>query len=361
MRTRGWGFVALAIAAACGSDAHDAASHGQAPPQPPPPQPPPVVVDAAVAQAIDAAPPPRVSIDVATLPDLGSGGSGSAVELYAVDADGDRVLAAVAAAPLLVVAAKDPVRLTGKLAAPSRAAATAAIAGRLGIAIAPVTLRGSGDMTFAFGRATQHDLLMLIGDYLKKPIVVGYGDPLPDVDVVLDHGSPDGLLAALAALDHRDVVRTAGAIYVLDHGVTLPPLPAHATGVVTIDSRNAPETALLGALRALHVADVGNCGTNPISLRLVDAPAAEALRAIVAVGVGGLGSGSGGCAWQVEHRQHVYGMSLDATVFAGSAAMAVLQIDQRWELTDAASLKIERTSVTGDDAESAWTHTTRRS
>ena len=235
--------------------------------------------DAGVAAADAAAPP----LDPAKLPEIpvaAGGKPGEPVELFAIDAPTASVIELVSDRRWRLVPASTA-KLTGHLVAPSRAAATAA----LGAADQPPPHGHGEPVDLHFGGAPQHDLFNLLGDVLRTSFVVP-GD-VPAVDILARRIPADAVVAELAKLDDRTIVRHANVSYLLPAGAKLEPLPKLSGSTkVTLLVRDGTATDAIAALRAVAPLPLGACGTQKITLSLHDVKLAEAARAIaVAAGV----------------------------------------------------------------------------
>jgi hypothetical protein len=262
------------------------------------------MADAAIAPPPDAAPArPRVTpVDVATLTawpvPAGTKASGPALDVYAVDADADRVLGLVWERAYPLIAATKGGTLTGKIIGASKAEAAAAIAAAAGIQLAPVAIKGRGaTVDFYFMGAPQRDLFHIFADVLKLNVVVAPGD-LPKLDIVVRRKPADGVMDAVVAFDGRVTRRFANTAYVLPKDLPLPPLVKMKAGpIVDLEVKAGTAAEAFAALRAIapEIA-VGACDGTTFDLRIRRVPAAEAMRAIqVMSGATLVETGDGGC------------------------------------------------------------------
>jgi len=231
---------------------------------------------------------PATPIDIATLGEIPVAADAkrrTPTDVFAVDAPVDQLVVELADRPWLLAVANGG-RVTGRVNAPSRAAAADAIAGRAGMTLPATPPRGGGsrvDLTFA--AAPQRDLLRLLADVMRTTVVAP--GELKDVDIVARKIPAGAVLAALAELDGRTLTKHGGVTYLVPAGAALPELPSGAgRGKVTLQLLDATAADAMAALRAVTSYTGGACGGAKLELRLRDVPVAEAARAIaVAAGV----------------------------------------------------------------------------
>ena len=269
----------------------------------------------------------KPGIDVATLPAwplvAGIRGSGPDVELYAAATDADALLVSLAGDGPFLAAAK-PARLTGRLVAPSRAAALVTVVAQAGVSAAPIKIAGSApQVDLSFSGAPQQDLLRLLGSVMRLAVVID-GSDLPDLDIAVKHAPADGVLAAVAALDDRVEIHDGELVYLVRKGTTLPPVPAvPTTAAIDLDLRGATVTDAFAALRAAGVA-VGACGDAKLTLRLGHVKPADAIRALEVAGHVVATPGDGGCAVAEAASPNLDGAKLEAIAVAGKRSFAVI-------------------------------------
>jgi hypothetical protein len=278
-------YLGLAAAlAACGSHDDTGAAKQHVAPAPVAVAPP---ADAAITSAGNGSLPdarlgPVVAmIDPATLPawDVPQVGKpGHPVELYAVEMDGDVLLAHFSAPPLLVLPADR--KLTGRLVAASPEAAAAAIAAQL--QIVPTSTRFSGHgatVDLRFGGAPARDLVELLAD-TGHVNVVAPGE-LPTVDIVVRRAPWDGVLSAVATLAGRTITRVGNVYYLLPPSQALAkPIALQGAPTVDLFVRNGSIADALAALRQVADVPFDACDATPFSVGLHRVPLGEALRAL---------------------------------------------------------------------------------
>jgi hypothetical protein len=235
--------------------------------------------DAGVVAADASAAPPLDPAKLPEIPVAAGGKPGEPVELFAIDVPTAHLIMAVSDDRTWHLAPAVTTKITGHLAAPSRAAAAAALG-----AAESTPPKGKGpSVDLQFAAAPQHDLFNLLGDILRTNLVVP-GD-LPPVDIVARRIPADAVVGELAKLDGRTIVRHANVSYLLPAGAKLEPLPkVSGSAKVTLMVRDATAADVMAALRAVAPVTVGACGTQKITFYLRDVKLAEALRAIAVAG-----------------------------------------------------------------------------
>jgi len=231
-----------------------------------------VAADASAAPPLDPAKLPEIPVAAGGKPDV-------PVELFAIDVPAANLIMAVSDERSWYLAPAVTTKITGHLVTTSRAAAAAA----LGAPDQPLPKGKGPSVDLQFTAAPQHDLFNLLGDVLRTNLVVP-GD-LPPVDIVARRIPADAVVAELAKLDGRTLVRHANVSYFLPTGTKLEPVPkVSGSAKVTLMLRNATATDAMAALRAVAPLSLGACGTQKITFYIRDVKLAEAARAIAVAG-----------------------------------------------------------------------------
>jgi hypothetical protein len=297
-----------------------------APAPPPPSPPPPPPRDAGVTG------PTQPAIDVTTLPEWpvppGTRAVGPATDVVAVDEVADRLLVPLWPAGSLIAPAAGTT-MTGRVHARSRGEAFAAVAAQARFSALPIAIAGhAAAVDFEFAAAPQHDLVDVLGEVLKIQFVVAAGE-LPNLDVRL-HGQPaDGVLAAIAKLDERALVRSGSITFFIGKDAKLPALPAVAGGKVDLVSHGASAAELVALLRAVADVPLDACGGAPLWLSLHGVPLADAVRAIE-VAAGATLEKAGTCPVTATSDPHpdLAGVQLTGFASAGGKSAALLARDR---------------------------------
>ncbi|HEY5926561.1 MAG TPA: hypothetical protein VIV11_32965 [Kofleriaceae bacterium] len=238
----------------------------------------------AIAQApADAAIDAVVAVDVAQLPvwpTVEAPGDGPPVEVHAADAPARRLLVALATDNLLV--RSDDRRVTGRISAPSRAAAFATLAKQLGVAVKPVAFSGQGTkLDLQLAATPAEELLQVLGTAGNVNIVAP--GALPRIDIVARQAPWDGVLAELAVLAGRKIHIQDNVYYLLPKNQALPPAPPFTGERVTINAHDATIGQVTATLQHLTGFAVGGCNSGRFSIHLRDVKPAEAARALALV------------------------------------------------------------------------------
>src|ERR1041385_7585450 len=170
-----------------------------------------------------------------------------AIEIFAVDMDGDRLLSMLARDAFIARPANT--KVTAHITAPDKAAAFALVASKLGVDVKPPKLSGKGaTVDFEFAQAPVVDLLHILAD-TGNVNVVAPGD-LGTLDVRVKRKPWDAMMTAIFTITGRTTKRVGNTFYALPAGTKLPELPkVKSKVVVELDLHDATIAHALAALR----------------------------------------------------------------------------------------------------------------
>jgi len=263
-------------------------------------------------------------IDVATLPEIAVDSkrtSRDKVEVFAVDAPVGRVIVRFAGhRPLLTLATKD--RFTGHVAGSAPAVFDALVATTKYDVRAPKLRGGGPTVDLSFGDVPLDDVVRLLGDVLRRNIViVGH---LPHADLNLYRTPARAVLAAVLALDDRRAIEEGNTIYIVPAKMKLPKplkLPGSTKLDLTLhDGTLADAVAVIRAITPFPV-DVA-CGGPTYTLRLHHVTTTQVARALAVIS--GTPLGGGPCTVPETTKPDAKDLQTVATAIAGGKAAAVI-------------------------------------